>query len=93
MGSNIKLNSKRDSNIELFRIITMLVIVAHHFVVNSGLFDILGTSGLNSKSMFAYVFGAWGKTGIIYLGLLFYILFHHLLECMIFRYLVISSSG
>lgn len=64
MGSNIKLNSKRYSNIELFRIITMLVIVAHHFVVNSGLFDILGTSGLNAKSMFAYVFGAWGKTGI-----------------------------
>lgn len=49
MGSNIKLNSKRDSNIELFRIITMLVIVAHHFVVNSGLFDILGASGLNAK--------------------------------------------
>lgn len=28
---------QRDSNLELLRIITMLVIVAHHYVVNSGL--------------------------------------------------------
>ncbi len=27
----------RDSNIELYRIISMLLIVAHHYVVNSGL--------------------------------------------------------
>ena len=27
----------RDSNLELFRIVTMLLIVAHHYVVNSGL--------------------------------------------------------
>lgn len=31
----------RDSNIELFRIITMIMIVAHHYVVNSGLMDIV----------------------------------------------------
>lgn len=68
MGSNIKLNSKRYSNIELFRIITMLVIVAHHFVVNSGLFDISGTSGLNAKSMFAYVFGPGEKLELIVLS-------------------------
>lgn len=29
----------RDSAIELFRIITMLCIVAHHYVVNSGIID------------------------------------------------------
>ena len=28
----------RDSNLEFFRILTMLLIVAHHYVVNSGLF-------------------------------------------------------
>ena len=28
-----------NSNIELFRIISMLVIVAHHYVVNSGVLD------------------------------------------------------
>lgn len=27
----------RDSNLELYRIIVMLLIVAHHYVVNSGL--------------------------------------------------------
>ena len=29
----------RSSNIELFRILSMLMIVAHHYVVNSGLLD------------------------------------------------------
>ena len=29
----------RSSNIELFRILSMITIVAHHYVVNSGLLD------------------------------------------------------
>ena len=29
----------RSSNIELFRILSMLMIVAHHYLVNSGLLD------------------------------------------------------
>lgn len=32
-----KTGRQRESNLELFRIITMLLIVAHHYVVNSGL--------------------------------------------------------
>lgn len=28
---------KRDSNLELYRVVVMLAIVAHHYVVNSGL--------------------------------------------------------
>jgi hypothetical protein len=58
----------RESNLELFRILVMLLIVAHHYVVNSGL------TGINSgpifenitsiKSIFLLVAGAWGKTGI-----------------------------
>lgn len=28
---------QRESNLELYRIITMLAIVSHHFVVNSGI--------------------------------------------------------
>ena len=28
---------ERDSNFELFRIVLMLLIVAHHYVVNSGI--------------------------------------------------------
>ena len=33
------IKSKRSSNIELFRILSMITIVAHHYVVNSGLLD------------------------------------------------------
>lgn len=34
----------RDSNLELYRIIVMLLIVAHHYVVNSGLLDVMPQS-------------------------------------------------
>lgn len=43
----------------------MILIVAHHYVVNSGVYEILEQnpfSGLNS--VFLLLFGAWGKTGI-----------------------------
>lgn len=59
--------NRRDSNIELFRIITMLLIVAHHYVVNSGLMAAEGpiyNDPLSYRSLFLLVFGAWGKTGI-----------------------------
>jgi len=45
----------------------MLLIVAHHYVVNSGL---TGSGGLlmsdntSANSIFLTLFGAWGKTGI-----------------------------
>lgn len=57
----------RDSNIELYRIITMLFIIAHHYVVNSGLISADGPiySDISSwRSIFLLLFGAWGKTGI-----------------------------
>lgn len=34
----------RDSNLELYRIIVMLLIVAHHYVVNSGLLGVMPQS-------------------------------------------------
>lgn len=54
----------RNSNLELYRIIMMLLIVAHHYVVNSGLLQAIQESDnlLNSNVML--VFGAWGKTAI-----------------------------
>ena len=58
---------QRNSNLELYRIICMLMIVAHHYVVNSGL---LSSEGLLTKdypltgNLFLALFGAWGKTGI-----------------------------
>ena len=55
---------KRDSNLELYRIVVMLLIVAHHYVVNSGIMDKVYTDVLSAKSLFLLLFGAWGKTGI-----------------------------
>lgn len=57
----------RNSNLELYRIIVMILIIAHHYVVNSGLTSIGGPIALNptsAKSLFLLLFGAWGKTGI-----------------------------
>ena len=57
----------RNSNLELYRIIVMLLIIAHHYVVNSGLTSVGGPIALNptsGSSMFLLLFGAWGKTGI-----------------------------
>lgn len=54
----------RQSNIELFRIIVMLLIVTHHYVVNSGLLDVMATAPTAPQSIFLYIIGMWGKTGI-----------------------------
>lgn len=55
---------ERDSNIELFRIVTMLLIVAHHYVVNSGLLLPIIENYPSTKSIFLLLFGWGGKTGI-----------------------------
>lgn len=54
----------RDSSIELYRIIVMLLIVAHHYVVNSEVSQLMQADSINAHSVFFYIFGAWGKTGI-----------------------------
>lgn len=59
--NNIKV---RNSNLELYRIIVMLLIIAHHYVVNSGLMERMQGSPLSPQSIFFYLLGAWGKTGI-----------------------------
>ena len=59
--------AQRNTNLELFRIITMLLIVAHHYVVNSGLMGTnspMQTNPSSLRTVFLYLFGAWGKTGI-----------------------------
>ena len=54
----------RNSSLELFRIITMILIVAHHYVVNSGIMAAMALDHTHPTSLFLYIFGAWGKTGI-----------------------------
>ncbi len=61
------ISKPRNSNLELFRIITMLLIIAHHYVVNSGLAAADGpicADPTSWRSMFLMIFGAFGKTGI-----------------------------
>lgn len=56
---------KRSSNFELLRILTMLCIIAHHYVVNSGITEKITQSNvLQWNSVFALIFGWGGKTGI-----------------------------
>ncbi len=62
-----ELGKVRESNLELYRIIVMLLIVAHHYVVNSGLTSASGpvyADPLSWRSVFLLELGAWGKTGI-----------------------------
>lgn len=51
----------RDSNLELMRIILMLLIVAHHYVVNSGVTALWTPSTLTASGAFLTLWGMWGK--------------------------------
>ena len=53
---------ERNSNIELFRIIVMLLIVAHHYVLGYG--TLMHDNPMTVQSWFLYFWGMWGKTGI-----------------------------
>ena len=55
---------ERDSNLELFRIVVMLLIVAHHYLVNSGLKELVDSQPATNQSYYLYALGMWGKTGI-----------------------------
>ena len=55
---------QRNSNLELFRIFVMLSIIAHHYVVNSGVWNEIQAIEPTMNSLFYYLFGMWGKTGI-----------------------------
>lgn len=59
---------QRKSNLELFRIITMFIIVAHHYVVNSPLIGLVHEEGkVNFNSIFLLLFGWGGKRELIVL--------------------------
>lgn len=55
---------ERLSNLELYRIVVMLLIVAHHYVVNSKLIDLMSENPIMDQSLYLYFLGMWGKTGI-----------------------------
>ena len=55
---------QREFNIELYRIVLMIFIISHHYVVNSGLLDLMYQDPFSLKSIYLFIFGAWGKIGI-----------------------------
>lgn len=54
----------RRSNLELYRILAMLLIVMHHYVVNSGVIGEMHAQPTAPQSVFLYFMGMWGKTCI-----------------------------
>lgn len=54
----------RNSNIELLRIVAMLAIVAHHYVVNSTVMYLFDPILPTTNSIFLQLWGMWGKTAI-----------------------------
>lgn len=55
---------KRESNLELLRIVAMITIVAHHYVVNSGITNEFDYSSITLNMVFLQLWGMWGKTAI-----------------------------
>lgn len=53
----------RNSNLELLRILAMLAIIAHHYVVNSDI-ENLALEAFNANSMLTLIFCGGGKTAI-----------------------------
>lgn len=51
----------RSSNIELYRIIMMLIIIAHHLVVNSWVMADFDFNNITGNMIFLYLFGFGGK--------------------------------
>ncbi len=54
----------RDTNIELYRCVVMFLIVAHHYMMHSGLLNLTPECLTSTKSIYLYLFGMWGKIGI-----------------------------
>ena len=54
----------RDSSIELLRILMMFLVVSHHYVVNSGVSQLLLDSQKPLNVVFISLWGAWGKMAI-----------------------------
>lgn len=58
------IKKQRDSNIELYRIVLMLMIIAHHYVVNSGIVQLWDFQHITGNMIFTEFFGLGGKIGI-----------------------------
>lgn len=57
-------NSRRRSNFELLRIILTVLVIAHHYVVNSGVMDLFDYHQITGSMIWLQFFGAFGKIAI-----------------------------
>ena len=66
MGEALRVSDKkeRSSNIELMRIVMILLIIMHHYVVNSTVMDGVQMDAITPNVIFLQLWGMWGKTGI-----------------------------
>lgn len=55
---------ERNSNLELLRIFAMLLIIMHHYVVNSGVTECYNMDNITINMVFLQLWGMWGKTAI-----------------------------
>ena len=53
MANQPNIKQERSSNLELYRIIVMLLIVAHHSIVNSGVMELMAAEPLSAKATFS----------------------------------------
>lgn len=63
-GGGASERTARNSNLELARIVAMLSIVAHHYVVNSGAIEAISQAGEGPNALLLQLWGMWGKTAI-----------------------------
>jgi hypothetical protein len=59
------LSVQRVSNFELYRILCMIAIIAHHYMYHSGFISgPIADNPFDAKTIFLLLFGMWGKVGI-----------------------------
>ncbi|MBP3917174.1 acyltransferase family protein [Clostridium sp.] len=61
---NTEIRRERSSNFELMRVIMMITIIAHHYVVNSGITERYNYSEISFNMLFLQLFGFGGKAMI-----------------------------
>ena len=60
----VSVKNERSSNIELMRIVMILLIIMHHYVVNSTIMDSVQMDAITPNVIFLQLWGLWGKTAI-----------------------------
>lgn len=60
----IEIKKMRKSNIELLRIVLIIMVIAHHYVVNSGIKAFFTPAKMSAKMIGIEIFGCGGKIAI-----------------------------